>query len=163
VEFKTDKRHYALIDCPGHADYVKNMITGAAQMDGAILVLSAQDGAMEQTKEHLLLTKQIGVEYLVVFVNKVDAVSDQEQIELLNAIDKYIPIHKRDEDKTFLMPIEDVFGIGGLGTIVTGKVQRGKIKIGEEVELVGFVKNKKDQKKSVVTGIEAFHKEAGEA
>ncbi|CAH1755789.1 23662_t:CDS:2 [Entrophospora sp. SA101] len=203
VEFETDKRHYALIDCPGHADYIKNMITGAAQMDGAILVLSAQDGTMEQTKEHLLLAQQVGVKHLVVFINKVDVIQDLEQIELvkeeikeelklrgydsentpiiggsalcaledrqpelgekailelLEAIDNHIPIPPRDETKPFLMYIEDSFTISGQGTVATGKVRQGKLKVGDEVEIVGFGA----KKKAVVKGIEMFHKQLDE-
>ena len=201
VEYQTDKRHYAHIDCPGHADYIKNMITGAAQMDGAILVVSATDGAMPQTREHILLARQVGVPYIVVFINKVDAVDDPELIdlveleirdllksydfpgdevpvikgsalkalksddpndewnkkiqELLDAVDKFIPEPKRDLDKPFLMPIEDVFSITGRGTVATGRVSRGKIKVGDPVELVGIAK---EVKKTVATGLEMFRK-----
>ncbi len=204
VEYETDKRHYAHVDCPGHADYIKNMITGAAQMDGAILVVSAADGPMPQTREHILLARQVNVPYIVVFLNKTDQVDDPELIdlvelevrellskygfpgdevpvikgsalkalekddpndpaykpiqELLDAIDKYIPEPERDVDKPFLMPIEDVFSISGRGTVVTGRIERGKIKLGDEVEIVGFG----DTLKSVVTGIEMFRKEMEE-
>ena len=197
VEYSTDKRHYAHVDCPGHADYVKNMITGAAQMDGAILVVSAVDGPMPQTREHILLARQVNVPYIVVFLNKCDAVDDPELLdlvelevrellsqyefpgdqipvirgsalkallgdaeqhqkiwELLDALDKYIPVPERDVDKPFLMPVEDVFSITGRGTVATGRVERGKIKVGEEVSLVGF----NSQKKTVVTGVEMFRK-----
>jgi elongation factor Tu len=199
VEYETANRHYAHVDCPGHADYVKNMITGAAQMDGAILVVSAADGPMPQTREHILLARQVGVPYIVVFLNKVDTVDDPELLELvelevrelltkyefpgdqipiirgsaiqvlqnpddpakqkcildlLDAIDKYIPTPKRETDKPFLMPVEDVFSITGRGTVATGRVERGTVKVGEEVELVGF----KDTRKSVVTGVEMFRK-----
>ena len=208
VEYETDKRHYAHVDCPGHADYVKNMITGAAQMDGAILVVSAADGPMPQTKEHILLARQVGVPYIVVFMNKVDQVDDPELLELvemdirdlltkydfpgddtpiikgsalkalectstdpnapeyacinelLDAVDSYIPDPERDTDKPFLMPIEDVFTITGRGTVVTGRVERGTLKVGDEVEIVGL----QDQsKKTVVTGIEMFRKSLDEA
>ncbi|MCX5871992.1 MAG: elongation factor Tu [Deltaproteobacteria bacterium] len=200
VEYQTDKRHYAHVDCPGHADYIKNMITGAAQMDGAILVVGANDGPMPQTREHILLARQVGVPYVVVFLNKVDMVDDPELIELvelelrellssydfpgddipivrgsalkaleagdpkhpdckcimdlLEAIDSYIPVPQRDVDKPFLMPIEDVFSISGRGTVVTGRVERGQIKVGEEVEIVGI----KDTRKTVCTGVEMFRK-----
>ena len=199
VEYETEKRHYAHVDCPGHADYVKNMITGAAQMDGAILVVAATDGPMPQTREHILLARQVGVPYIVVFLNKVDMVQDQELIDLveeevrellskyefpgddvpvirgsalkalenpndpeaskpivdlLNAIDEYIPVPERDVDKPFLMPIEDIFSIEGRGTVVTGRIERGKVKIGEEIEIVGM----RDTQKTVVTGIEMFNK-----
>jgi len=200
VEYETDKRHYAHVDCPGHADYVKNMITGAAQMDGAILVVSAADGPMPQTREHILLARQVGVPYIVVFLNKVDLVDDPELIdlvelevrellneykfpgdevpvikgsalkalesgdpdseeakcilELMEACDTYIPEPKRDTDKPFLMPIEDVFSITGRGTVVTGRIERGVIKPGEEVEIVGI----KETRKTVVTGVEMFRK-----
>src|SRR5689334_2621449 len=194
VEYETDKRHYAHVDCPGHADYVKNMITGAAQMDGAILVVSAADGPMPQTKEHILLAKQVGVPSIVVFLNKVDQVDDPELLELveleirellskyefpgdkipivkgsalaalenkdpkmghdailelMKAVDAYIPQPERPKDKPFLMPIEDVFSISGRGTVVTGRVERGIIKVGEEVEIVGL----KDTQKTIVTGV----------
>ena len=199
VEYETDKRHYAHIDCPGHADYIKNMITGAAQMDGAILVVSAADGPMPQTREHILLARQVNVPAIVVFLNKVDLVDDKELLdlveletrelltkykypgdktpiirgdalsamknpsdanatkciyELLAAIDEYIPIPKRDIDKPFLMPIEDVFSITGRGTVGTGRIERGQIKVGEPIEIVGI----KETKKSVVTGVEMFRK-----
>ncbi|AHI53345.1 elongation factor Tu [Spiroplasma culicicola] len=198
VEYKTDKRHYAHVDCPGHADYVKNMITGAAQMDGGILVVAATDGPMPQTREHILLSRQVGVPAIVVFLNKCDMVDDEELIdlvemevrdllsaydfdgdgapvirgsalgalngeakwverveELMNAVDEYIPTPTRDTDKTFLMPIEDVFTITGRGTVATGRVERGVIKVNEEVEIVGLVE---DSKKVVVTGLEMFRK-----
>jgi elongation factor Tu len=197
VEYSTEKRHYAHVDCPGHADYVKNMITGAAQMDGAILVVSAVDGPMPQTREHILLARQVNVPYIVVFLNKCDAVDDPELLdlvelevrellsqydfpgdqvpvirgsalkalqgdeeqkkkiwELLEALDAYIPVPQRDVDKPFLMPVEDVFSITGRGTVATGRVERGKVKVGDEVELVGFGSNKK----TVVTGVEMFRK-----
>ncbi|MDK2785004.1 MAG: elongation factor Tu, partial [Bacillota bacterium] len=203
VEYQTEKRHYAHVDCPGHADYVKNMITGAAQMDGAILVVSAADGPMPQTREHILLARQVGVPYIVVFLNKADMVDDPELMELvemevrellsqyefpgdeipvipgsalkalecgcgkrecqwcgsiwklMDAVDEYIPTPERDTDKPFLMPIEDVFTITGRGTVVTGRVERGKVKVGDEVEIVGLDTEKK---KSVVTGVEMFRK-----
>lgn len=204
VEYETENRHYAHVDCPGHADYVKNMITGAAQMDGAILVVSAPDGPMPQTREHILLARQVGVPYIVVFMNKVDMLEDKELLdlvelevrellnkyefpgdsvpvirgsalkaldatspddpwakkiyELMDAVDTYIPLPVRDVDKPFLMPVEDVFSITGRGTVVTGRVERGKIRLGEEVEIVGFGPTKK----SVVTGIEMFRKELDE-
>jgi len=202
VEYETEKRHYAHIDCPGHADYVKNMITGAAQMDGAILVVSAADGPMPQTREHILLARQVEVPYIVVFLNKVDMVDDPELLELVElevrellsqykfpgddipivkgsalkalecgcgkeecewcgrilelvgTLDTYIPEPERDIDKPFLMPVEDVFSISGRGTVVTGRVERGIIKVGEEVEIVGI----KDTVKTVVTGVEMFRK-----
>ena len=199
VEYSTDKRHYAHVDCPGHADYVKNMITGAAQMDGAILVVSAADGPMPQTREHILLARQVGVPYIVVFLNKVDMVDDPELLELvelevrelltsynfpgdsvpvvkgsalkaleaesdnewtqkivdlMNAVDEYIPIPKRDIDKPFLMPVEDVFSISGRGTVATGRVERGIVKVGDEIELVGILPTSK----TVVTGVEMFRK-----
>jgi elongation factor Tu len=197
VEYSTEKRHYAHVDCPGHADYVKNMITGAAQMDGAILVVSAVDGPMPQTREHILLARQVNVPYIVVFLNKCDLVDDQELLdlvelevrellskyefpgddvpvirgsatgaikgekqwvdkmwELLNALDTYIPQPKREVDKPFLMPVEDVFSITGRGTVATGRVERGKCKVGEEVQLVGF----NAEKKTTVTGVEMFRK-----
>ena len=204
VEYTTANRHYAHVDCPGHADYVKNMITGAAQMDGGILVVAATDGPMPQTREHILLARQVGVPYLVVFLNKVDAVDDPELLELvelevrelltsygfpgddlpvvqgsalkaleddeaweakilelMEAVDSYIPVPERDVDKPFLMPIEDVFSISGRGTVVTGRVDRGKVKVGEDVEIVGF----KPTEKKVVTGVEMFKKllDEGEA
>ena len=203
VEYETEKRHYAHVDCPGHADYVKNMITGAAQMDGAILVVSAADGPMPQTREHILLARQVGVPYIVVFLNKTDMVDDPELIELvemevrelltsyefpgdeipiikgsalkalecgcgerecpncgpilelMDTVDAYIPDPVRDIDKPFLMPIEDIFSITGRGTVVTGKVERGKITLGESVEIVGI---KPQIQKTVVTGIEMFRK-----
>lgn len=199
VEYETDKRHYAHVDCPGHADYVKNMITGAAQMDGAILVVSATDGPMPQTREHILLARQVGVPALVVFMNKVDMVDDEELLELvemeirdllssydypgdeipvirgsalcalesredaigrdaihklLDAVDTYIPQPERAIDRPFLMPIEDVFSISGRGTVVTGRVERGVVKVGEEIEIVGL----KDTQKTVCTGVEMFRK-----
>ena len=200
AEYQTDKRHYAHVDCPGHADYIKNMITGAAQMDGAILVVAATDGPMPQTREHILLARQVGVPYIVVFLNKVDMVDDPELIELvelelrelltkygfpgddipivkgsalkaldtddpdspeaacvfelMDAIDGYVPEPVRDIDKPFLMPIEDVFSISGRGTVVTGRAERGVIKVGEEVEIVGF----KPTFKTVCTGVEMFRK-----
>jgi elongation factor Tu len=197
VEYSTDKRHYAHVDCPGHADYIKNMITGAAQMDGAILVVAATDGPMPQTREHVLLARQVNVPYLVVALNKVDAVDDEELLELvelevrellnkyefpgdevpivrvsalkalegdagaaegitklMDAVDDYIPIPERAIDKPFLMPIEDVFSIEGRGTVVTGRIERGEVKVNEEVEIVGV----KDTRKVVVTGVEMFHK-----
>jgi elongation factor Tu len=202
VEYETDKRHYAHVDCPGHADYIKNMITGAAQMDGAILVVGANDGPMPQTREHILLARQVGVPYIVVFMNKVDMVDDPELLdlvelevrelltkyqfpgdkipvirgsalkamestntdpnaeefkciyELLDAIDSYIPTPDRPIDKPFLMPIEDVFSISGRGTVVTGRVERGIIKVGEEVEIVGIT----ETRKTVATGVEMFRK-----
>ncbi|TET06980.1 elongation factor Tu [Candidatus Dependentiae bacterium] len=203
VEYETPKRHYAHIDCPGHADYVKNMITGAAQMDGAILVVSAADGAMPQTREHIVLAKNVNVPALVVYLNKVDMVDDPEMIDmveeelrellnkydfpgdkipiirgsalkalegdtseigygsiqkLLDAIDEYIPEPKRDIEKPFLMPIESVFSISGRGTVATGRIERGKVKVGEEVEAIGFGKNIK----TVVTGVEMFKKTLNE-
>jgi elongation factor Tu len=205
VEYETDKRHYAHVDCPGHADYVKNMITGAAQMDGAILVVSAADGPMPQTREHILLARQVGVPYIVVFLNKVDMVDDPELLELvelevrellsqydfpgdeiplvkgsalkalesgdpespetdcidelMQAIDEYIPQPARVLDKPFLMPVEDVFTITGRGTVATGRVEQGTIKVGDEVSLVGFGADKK----TVVTGVEMFRKLLDEA
>ena len=197
VEYSTDERHYAHVDCPGHADYVKNMITGAAQMDGAILVVSAVDGPMPQTREHILLARQVNVPAIVVFLNKCDLIDDPELLdlvelevrellskyefpgdeipvirgaalkaiegdpkyvekvwELLKALDKNIPIPVREVDKPFLMPVEDVFSITGRGTVATGRIERGKIKVGEEVEMVGFGTDKK----TVVTGVEMFRK-----
>jgi len=200
VEYETDKRHYAHVDCPGHADYIKNMITGAAQMDGAVLVVAATDGPMPQTREHILLARQVGVPNLVVFLNKVDLVDDPELLELvelevrelltkygfpgddipvisgsalkaletddpksddakcifelMNAVDSYFPDPKRDIDKPFLMPIEDVFSISGRGTVVTGRVERGVLKVGDEVEIVGI----HDTMKSTCTGVEMFRK-----
>ena len=200
VEYETDKRHYAHVDCPGHADYVKNMITGAAQMDGAILVVSAADGPMPQTREHILLASRVGVQYIVVFLNKADQVDDPELIELvemevrellneygfpgddapiivgsalkvlenpddpesvkcihelMDAVDSYIPTPERATDKPFLMPVEDVFTITGRGTVATGRVERGVLKVGDEVEIVGLSDEKK---KTVVTGVEMFRK-----
>ncbi|MDO8564658.1 MAG: elongation factor Tu [bacterium] len=200
-EYATEARHYAHVDCPGHADYVKNMITGAAQMDGAILVVSAVDGPMPQTREHILLAKQVGVPKIVVFLNKVDLVSDKDLLDLveeevrelltkyqfdgketpvirgsalkalegdaegvasidalLTALDTYIPIPAREIDKPFLMPIEDIFSIEGRGTVVTGRIERGKVKVGEEVEIVGL----KPTAKTTVTGIEMFNKSLSE-
>src|SRR5450432_931718 len=186
VEYSTVNRHYAHVDCPGHADYVKNMVTGAAQMDGAILVVAATDGPMPQTREHILLARQVGVPSIVVFMNKCDAVEDPELLklyqfpgdtipvvrgsalgalngeekwekqidELMDAVDKNIPQPVRDVDKPFAMPIEDIFSISGRGTVVTGRVERGKVKVGEEVEIVGF----RPTMKRVVTGIEMFRK-----
>ena len=200
VEYETAERHYAHVDCPGHADYVKNMITGAAQMDGAILVCSAADGPMPQTREHILLAKQVGVPSIVVFLNKVDLVDDAELLELvemevrelldkykfpgddtpvikgsascaldgtrpelgrdrvlelMNAVDSYIPTPERAIDKPFLMPVEDIFSISGRGTVVTGRVERGVVKVGEEVEIVGL---KETSSKTTVTGVEMFRK-----
>ena len=198
VEYQTEKRHYAHVDCPGHADYVKNMITGAAQMDGAILVIAATDGAMAQTREHILLSRQVGVPRMVVFLNKCDMVDDEELLDLvemevrellneygfdgdntpiirgsalkalegdpkyeqaildlMDAVDNWIETPVRDTDKPFLMPIEDVFTITGRGTVVTGRVERGQLKLNDEVEIVGL----KDTKKTVVTGIEMFRKQ----
>ena len=201
VEYETKNRHYAHVDCPGHADYIKNMITGAAQMDGAILVVAATDGPMPQTREHVLLARQVGVPYIVVFLNKCDAVDDPELLdlvelevrellksykfpgddvpvvrgsalgalngeaqweakidELMEAVDKAVPQPQRDTDKPFLMPIEDIFSISGRGTVVTGRIERGKVKVGEEVEIVGF----RDTRKTVVTGVEMFKKQLDE-
>ncbi len=204
VEYETKNRHYAHVDCPGHADYVKNMITGAAQMDGAILVVAATDGVMAQTREHILLSRQVGVPYIVVFMNKCDMVDDEELLELvdmevrellteyefpgddtpiirgsallalqdpssawgdkilelMDAVDTYIPTPERDTEKPFLMPVEDVFSITGRGTVATGRVERGVLHVSEEVELVGLTTEKK---KYVVTGIEMFHKLLDEA
>ncbi|HDS0921714.1 TPA: elongation factor Tu [Stenotrophomonas maltophilia] len=199
VEYESPNRHYAHVDCPGHADYVKNMITGAAQMDGAILVCSAADGPMPQTREHILLSRQVGVPYIVVFLNKADMVDDAELLELVEmevrellskydfpgddtpiisgsarlalegdqseigvpaiiklveALDTWIPLPERDVDKTFLMPVEDVFSISGRGTVVTGRIERGVIKVGEEIEIVGI----RDTQKTTVTGVEMFRK-----
>jgi elongation factor Tu len=197
VEYETAKRHYAHVDCPGHADYIKNMITGAAQMDGAILVVAATDGPMPQTREHILLARQVGVPYIVVCMNKVDAVDDAELLDLvelevrellktykfpgdevpvvrcsalgalngegkweqaleqlMEAVDTYIPLPQRDIEKPFLMPIEDIFSISGRGTVVTGRVERGKVKVGEEIEIVGI----RPTVKRVVTGVEMFKK-----
>ncbi|MEI6528881.1 MAG: elongation factor Tu [Candidatus Falkowbacteria bacterium] len=199
VEYESEKRHYAHVDCPGHADYVKNMITGAAQMDGAILVVAATDGPMPQTREHILLARQVGVPYIIVFLNKCDMVEDKELIDLveeeirdllkkyefpgdttpiirgsalkalenptgpdaeplmklMEALDNYIPEPNRDIDKPYLMPIEDIFSIEGRGTVVTGRIERGSVKIGDEVEIVGLM----DTKKTTVTGIEMFNKQ----
>jgi len=208
VEYETETRHYAHVDCPGHADYVKNMITGAAQMDGAILVVSAADGPMPQTREHILLARQVGVPYIVVFLNKCDMVDDEELIELvemelrellssyefpgdeipivrgsalvaleststdpnapeykpimdlMNEIDRYIPTPQRESDKPFLMPVEDVFSITGRGTVATGRVERGTLKVGDEVEIVGLMDA---PRKTVVTGVEMFRKLLDEA
>ena len=199
VEYETDNRHYAHVDCPGHADYVKNMITGAAQMDGAILVVSAADGPMPQTREHILLARQVGVPYIVVYLNKCDMVDDPELLDLVELevrellkeyefpgddipmirgsalkalegdsselgegsiyklmaeVDRYIPTPQRPLDKPFLMPVEDVFSISGRGTVATGRIERGKVKVGEDVELVGL----RDTQKTVVTGVEMFRK-----
>ncbi len=201
VEYETQNRHYAHVDCPGHADYIKNMITGAAQMDGAILVVAATDGPMPQTREHVLLARQVGVPYIVVFLNKCDAVDDPELLdlvelevrellksynfpgdevpvirgsalgalngepqweakidELMEAVDKSVPLPQRDLDKPFLMPIEDIFSISGRGTVVTGQIERGRVKVGEEVEIVGF----RETRKTVVTGVEMFKKQLDE-
>src|SRR3954449_5666052 len=201
VEYETPNRHYAHVDCPGHADYIKNMITGAAQMDGAILVVAATDGPMPQTREHVLLARQVGVPCIVVALNKCDAVDDAELLdlvelevrellksykfpgddvpvvrlsalnalngdakweaaidELMEAVDKNVPLPARDIDKPFLMPIEDIFSISGRGTVVTGRIERGKVKVGEEVEIVGF----RDTRKTVVTGVEMFKKQLDE-
>jgi elongation factor Tu len=201
VEYETANRHYAHVDCPGHADYIKNMITGAAQMDGGILVVAATDGPMPQTKEHVLLARQVGVPYIVVFLNKCDAVEDEELTdlvemevrellskyqfpgddvpvirgsalgalngeakweakidELMEAVDKYIPQPDRAIDLPFLMPIEDIFSISGRGTVVTGRIERGKVKVGEETEIVGF----RETRKTVVTGVEMFKKQLDE-
>jgi elongation factor Tu len=198
VEYETENRHYAHVDCPGHADYVKNMITGAAQMDGAILVVSAADGPMPQTREHILLARQVGVPYIVVYLNKVDMVDDPELLELvevevrdllneyefpgddipvvkgsalkalegdateaehimelMNAVDSYIPTPERDVDRPFLMPVEDVFTITGRGTVATGRVERGRVNVGEEIEIIGI---RPETKKTVVTGLEMFRK-----
>ncbi|KSU57423.1 elongation factor Tu [[Bacillus] enclensis] len=198
VEYETDTRHYAHVDCPGHADYVKNMITGAAQMDGGILVVSAADGPMPQTREHILLSRQVGVPYLVVFMNKCDMVDDEELLELvemevrdllseydfpgddvpvikgsalkalegdpeweakifelMEAVDSYIPTPERDTDKPFMMPVEDVFSITGRGTVATGRVERGQVKVGDEIEIIGI---SEESKKTTVTGVEMFRK-----
>src|SRR5919198_89087 len=151
VEYQTENRHYAHVDCPGHADYIKNMITGAAQMDGAILVVSAADGPMPQTREHVLLARQVGVPYIVVFLNKSDMVDDPE---LLQACDTSIPEPTRDVDRPFLMPIEDVFSITGRGTVVTGRVERGRLNKMEEIEIVGIT----DTRKTTATDLEMFRK-----
>src|SRR5438876_7917195 len=204
VEYQTDKRHYAHVDCPGHADYIKNMITGAAQMDGAILVVSAPDGPMPQTREHILLARQVQVPAIVVFLNKVDMMDDEELLELvelevrdllnkynfpgddtpivrgsalqalestskdinapeyasirelMDAVDNYIPTPERAIDQPFLMPVEDVFGIKGRGTVVTGRIERGKVKVGETIEIIGM--NEEVPRKTVVTGVELFQK-----
>ena len=201
VEYETAARHYAHVDCPGHADYIKNMITGAAQMDGAILVVAATDGPMPQTREHVLLARQVGVPCIVVFLNKCDAVDDPELLdlvelevrellkgygfpgdelpvirgsalgalngeakweksvdELMAAVDKYVPLPQREVDKPFLMPIEDIFSISGRGTVVTGRIERGKVKVGEEMEIVGF----RETRKTVITGVEMFKKSLDE-
>ncbi|WP_019394072.1 elongation factor Tu [Priestia filamentosa] len=198
VEYETDSRHYAHVDCPGHADYVKNMITGAAQMDGAILVVSAADGPMPQTREHILLSRNVGVPYIVVFLNKCDMVDDEELLELvemevrdllseydfpgddvpvikgsalkalegdadyeakifelMDAVDSYIPTPERDTDKPFMMPVEDVFSITGRGTVATGRVERGQVKVGDEIEIIGL---QEENKKTTVTGVEMFRK-----
>ena len=198
IEYQTDKRHYAHVDCPGHADYVKNMITGAAQMDGAILVVSAADGPMPQTREHILLSRNVGVPYIVVFLNKMDMVDDEELLELVEmevrdllteydfpgddtpviagsalkalegdasyeekilelmaAVDEYIPTPVRDTDKPFMMPVEDVFSITGRGTVATGRVERGQVRVGDEVEIVGIAD---ETAKTTVTGVEMFRK-----
>lgn len=203
IEYETENRHYAHVDCPGHADYVKNMITGAAQMDGAILVVSAADGPMPQTREHILLSRQVGVPYIVVFLNKQDMVDDAELLELvemevrelltkyefpgddtpivagsalkaleeaktgkvgewgekilklMEEVDKFIPTPQRDTEKSFLMPVEDVFSIAGRGTVVTGRIERGVVKVGDEIEIVGI----RDTQKTTVTGVEMFRKE----
>ena len=198
IEYETDTRHYAHVDCPGHADYVKNMITGAAQMDGAILVVSAADGPMPQTREHILLSRNVGVPYIVVFLNKMDMVDDEELLELVEmevrdllseydfpgddtpivagsalkalegdasyeekilelmaAVDEYIPTPERDTDKPFMMPVEDVFSITGRGTVATGRVERGQVRVGDEVELVGIAE---ETAKTTVTGVEMFRK-----
>ena len=164
VEYETEKRHYAHVDCPGHADYVKNMITGAAQMDGAILVVAATDGVMAQTKEHILLSRQVGVPYIIVFMNKCDMVDDEELLdgewgdkimELMDTVDSYIPDPQRATDQPFLMPVEDVFTITGRGTVATGRVERGVLHLNDEVEIVGI---KPEVRKTVVTGIEMFRK-----
>ena len=198
IEYETETRHYAHVDCPGHADYVKNMITGAAQMDGAILVVSAADGPMPQTREHILLSRNVGVPYIVVFLNKMDMVDDEELLELVEmevrdllseydfpgddvpviagsalkalegdesyeekilelmaAVDEYIPTPERDTDKPFMMPVEDVFSITGRGTVATGRVERGEVRVGDEVEIVGI---KDETSKTTVTGVEMFRK-----
>src|ERR1039458_2178832 len=178
VEYETANRHYAHVDCPGHADYIKNMITGAAQMDGAILVVAATDGPMPQTKEHVLLARQVGVPYVVVFLNKYQFPGDDVPVirgsalgalngeaqweakidELMEAVDKYVPQPKRDVDLPFLMPIEDIFSISGRGTVVTGRIERGKVKVGENVEIVGF----RETRTTVCTGVEMFKKQLDE-
>src|SRR6266403_510033 len=151
VEYETANRHCAHMDCPGHADYIKNMIPGAAQMDGAILVVAATDGPMPQTREHILLARQVGVPCIVVALNKVDMVDDPE---LMDKVDTYVPLPPRDVDKPFLMPIEDIFSIQGRGTVVTGRIEKGICKVGEDMEIVGF----RDTRKTVVTGVEMFKK-----
>src|SRR5699024_1464965 len=198
VEYETDNRHYAHVDCPGHADYVKNMITGAAQMDGAILVVSAADGPMPQTREHILLSRNVGVPAFVVFLNKVDMVDDEELlelvemevrdllteydfpgddvpviagsalkalegdaeyeekiVELMSAVDEHVPTPERDTDKPFMMPVEDVFSITGRGTVATGRVERGVVKVGDEIEIIGLAE---ESTKSTITGVEMFRK-----
>ena len=164
VEYETEKRHYAHVDCPGHADYVKNMVTGAAQMDGAILVVASTDGPMPQTREHILLARQVNVPKILVFMNKVDLVDEWEDkvMELMNAVDEYIPLPERLVDKPFLMPIEDIFSITGRGTVVTGRIEAGTIHVNDPVELVGFGEK---PTATVVTGVEMFRKllDQGEA
>ena len=165
VEYSTKTRHYAHVDCPGHADYVKNMITGAAQMDGAILVVAATDGPMPQTREHILLARQVGVPYIVVFMNKCDMVDDEELLDLVEMevrVDAWIPTPEHEFDKPFLMPVEDVFSITGRGTVATGRVERGVVKVGDTVEIVGLTEEKRSV---VVTGVEMFRKllDQGEA
>ena len=159
VEYETESRHYAHVDCPGHADYVKNMITGAAQMDGAILVVAASDGPMPQTREHILLARQVGVPYIIVYLNKCDLVNDEELLELVelklaDTLDSYIPTPERAIDQPFLMPVEDVFSISGRGTVVTGRVERGIVKVGDELEIVGI----RPTQKTTCTGVEMFRK-----
>src|SRR5258708_1586621 len=154
VEYETENRHYAHVDCPGHADYIKNMITGAAQMDGAILVVAATDGPMPQTREHVLLARQVGVPSIVVALNKSDMVDDEEILELMSAVDSFLPEPTRDVDRPFLMPIEDVFTITGRGTVVTGRVERGIVKVGEEIEIIGL----RNTTKTTCTGVEMFRK-----
>src|SRR5271157_837101 len=157
IEYETKNRHYAHVDCPGHADYIKNMITGAAQMDGAILVVAATDGPMPQTREHVLLARQVGVPYIVVALNGEE--KWEKQIDaLMEAVDKSVPQPARELDKPFLMPIEDIFSIQGRGTVVTGRIERGKVKVGEEAEIVGF----RETRKTVVTGVEMFKKQLDE-
>src|SRR5678816_2899027 len=155
VEYESEKRHYAHVDCPGHADYIKNMITGAAQMDGAILVVSALDSVMPQTREHVLLARQVGLNHIVVYLNKCDAVEDAE---MLDALDAQIPEPTREIDKPFLMAVEDVFSIKGRGTVATGRIERGIVKVNDEVEIIGFDKSSK----TVVTGVEMFRKQLDE-
>ena len=164
VEYETETRHYAHVDCPGHADYIKNMITGAAQMDGAILCIAATDGPMQQTREHILLSRQVGVPKIVVFLNKCDLVDDPEMLEL---VDEYIPVPPRPTELPFLLPVEDVFSITGRGTVATGRIERGIVKTGESVEIVGLQKEGEKALTSTVTGVEMFRKildigEAGE-